>query len=295
MKQPVEFKKVREFGDIIGDTFLFIKQNFKPLMKAFLYMSGVFIVGSMLSALMMQLNIVGANGSLGLQNYYQGSPWDKIYAFGLSYILLIIFISLAYTSMYVTVLSYISIYIQKGNQAPEVAEVWAYFKYYFFRIFGNGILISIFTGLCFVCCLIPGIYVFPAFSLFFPIMIIENAGFSYSFNRSFKLLKENWWITAATLFVIYVIFYAFSLVVQLPAYIILMLSAFTHAEAPITKTYAIIVSISQYAAQIFIIIPIIGSTLCYFNLVERKESLGLLGRIDEFGQNTKDNSVPEEY
>jgi len=295
MKEQIEFRKIREFGDIIGDTFVFIKQNFKPLLKAFLTLCGVFILGGILSSLFMQLNLFSNNGTINIASSYS-SGWGRLYNLGVSYIFMVVFMMLNYTSMYIAVLSYISIYIQKGNQQPSVAEVWAYFKYYFFRVLGSSLLIGIFFVVCLICCLIPGIYVFPAITLFFPIMIMENGNFSHAFSRSFALVKNEWWITAATLMVIYIIFYAFSFVVQLPAYIILMISAFSGAEGMITRSYAVAAAVGQQAAQVFLIIPIVCAALCYYNLVERKESSGLMGRIDGFGQaNNQDNSSPEEY
>jgi hypothetical protein len=294
MQNKVEFKKRREFGEIISDTFLFIKQNFKPLMTAVLYLCGFFLLAGLVSSIMAQLQMVGAME--GLKRGSITSPFQMITNFSFGYLLVIIFMVCSYTSFYVTVLSYISIYIQKGNVAPKVEEVWAYFKFYFFRVMGSGILMSVFLVICFICCIVPGIWVFPAVSIFYPIMVIENAGLGYSFNRCFKLVTNEWWITAATIIVVYIIVYACSLVIQLPAMIIGMVSAFTHLEQPITKTYAIVISLAQQLSQVFMVIPIISSTLIYFNLVERKENTGLMSRIENLGQTTgPENSTPEEY
>ncbi|TKC12316.1 hypothetical protein FA048_01475 [Pedobacter polaris] len=294
MKEKVEFRKLREFGDLIGDTFLFIKQNFKPLMKSFFSLTGIFIVGGMLSSILAQVQMVNISQAAG--STYDDSPRSMLYNVGFNYFLVIIFMILSYTSMYVSILSYVALYIEKGKVAPTVSEVWAYFKYYFFRMMGSGILISIFITICFVLCLLPGIYVFPAVSLFAPIMILENGSFSHSFDRSFKLLKNEWWITAAVLLVIYVIFYAFSTIVQLPAIIIMMIGAFTQGEKTITNAYAVISAVSQHISYLFMIIPIICSTLIYCNLVERKENFGLFQRMGELGQESEqDNSIQEEY
>lgn len=150
--------------------------------------------------------------------------------------------------------------------------------------------------LCLILCIVPGIYVYPALTLFAPIMILENGSFSHSFDRSFKLLKEEWWITAAVILVINLIFYAFSTMVQLPAIIIMMVGAFTQGERTITNVYAVISSVSQQISYIFMIIPIICSSLIYFNLVERKENLGLFQRMDSLGQNSEtDQTIQEEY
>jgi len=297
MAEKIEFRKLREFGEIIGDTFLFLRQNFKPLMKAFIYLCGIFMLGGILTSIMAQIEMGGMQQNFrNSSNFSDGTVWAKISKFAIQYLLMIVLMILSYTSIYVTVLSYISLYIQKGNVAPSMEEVWSYFKFYFLRMLGSGIVMSLFLGLCFLCCFIPGVYVFPAVSIFYPIMIIENASLGYSFDRSFKLLKNEWWSTAGVILIIFIITYACTMFVQLPATIIAMVSAFTHAEQPITKTYAIVTSISQYISQVFLIIPIVCATLIYFNLVERKESAGLMDRIDGLGKAPEQfNSTPEEY
>jgi hypothetical protein len=296
MKQKVEFRKVRDFGEIVGDTFLFIRQNFKPFFKAFIYLNGIFIVAGIITAIMTQLQIASmADNPVG-SAYSRNTSLNGMLKFPLQASLMMLFMLLAYISIYATTYSYIALYIQKGNSAPSVEEVWAYFKFYFLRLFGRGIVMSLFFVICLILCIIPGIYVFPALTIFFPIMVMENGSFGYTFDRSFKLLKEEWWVTAAVILVIWIITYACTTIISLPGIIIAMVSAFTHAEQPISKTYAIVTSISQYIAQIFYVIPLISSTLIYYNLVERKESSGLLERIGNLGQATEpDHSNQEEY
>lgn len=294
MKDKVEFRQLREFGELIGDTFLFMKQNFKPLMKSFFALTGIFIIGGIISSMIAQLQLVGIAQAAGTT--FDDSPRNMFYNVGFTYVLSIVFVLLTYTSMYVSILSYIALYIEKGNVAPSIDEVWAYFKYYFFRMMGSGILLFIFFMLCLILCILPGIYVYPAVTIFAPIMILENGSFTHSFDRSFKLLKNEWWITAAVILVINLIFYAFSTLVQLPAIIIMMVGAFTQGERTITNAYAVISSVSQQISYIFMIIPIICSSLIYFNLVERKENLGLLQRMDSLGQNPEtDQTIQEEY
>jgi hypothetical protein len=301
MKEKIEFKQIREFGDLIGDTMVFIKQNFKPLLKAFFTFCGIFILGSMVSSILTQLQMVDLFEEMrggNVEGIYGNSPFNIFYNFGVNYVLLIIFVVLNYTAMYVTVLSYISIYIQKGNVAPTLPEIWTYFKFYFWRILGSGVLMTMFLGLCFMCCIVPFIYVFPAASLFYVVMIMENANFSHSFERPYKLLKGEWWITAATFLIIWVITYACSLIVQIPAGIVSLATTFTHLEQPLNRSSAIITAVCQHIANVFMIIPIIGATFIYFNLVERKESIGLLSRMEGLGQSSSTlptENIPEEY
>lgn len=297
MKEKIEFRKIREFGDIINDTIHFIKQNFKPLMKAYLILCGFFLIASALNSIIFQLQLksIVAGGST---YEYTGGPFDLMRNFAFSYLLIMLFLMLNYTAISLTVLSYIALYIRKGNEAPTVAEVWSYFKYYFFRALGSGIVITLFVMLCFVCCIFPGFYVMPATYIFFAVLVFENAGFSFSFNRAFQLVKNEWWITFATILVVYFIYYACAMVIQVPATVISMASSFTQHENMITGTYGIVTSIAQQLSQVFMIIPLVASALIYYNLVERKDSSGLMQKIEAFGEEKPAEEHPftkEEY
>ena len=73
-----------------------------------------------------------------------------------------------------------------------------------------------------------------------------------------------------------------------------MISVFTHKGVALEKGFQIFASSSQYLAQIFMIIPLVSSAFIYYNLVERKESLGLFERIENFGNLPSANLHPEE-
>lgn len=297
MKEKIEFKKIREFGDIINDTIHFIKQNFKPLLKAYLVLCGFFLIASALNSIFLQLQLKSIVQG-GTRYEYTGGPFSLMRNFALNYLLMMVFVMLNYTAISLTVLAYIALYIRKGNVAPTLAEVWSYFKYYFFRMLGSGIVMTIFIMLSFLCCIVPGFYVLPAVFIFYAVLVFENAGFSFSFNRAFQLVKNEWWITFATILVVYFIYYACAMVIQVPAMVISLASSFTQHEGLVTGTYGAITSIAQQLSQVFMIIPLVASALIYFNLVERKESSGLMEKIDSFGEQKPADEhpfTPEEY
>jgi hypothetical protein len=293
MLEKVEFKKLREFGEIINDTFLFIKQNFKPLLKVYIYLCGFFLLAGAIASVMQQLGMkkmmFGSN---------PGSPFSSYQIselFTVNYFLVILFSMASYTAINVSILGFIAAYMEKGKVAPTPEEVWVYFKYYFFRVFWSSLLMSLFLIFCFALCLIPGIYVFPAISLFSSIMVLENKKLGYSFDRSFKLLKEQWWVTAGAVLVIWVITYACMSLASLPAVALTMVGVFTQGSKGLTDTVVIIATVIQQLCYVFMIIPVIGCTLCYFNLAERQESAGLMDRISEMGQKKDDFNGIEEY
>ena len=288
MKENIEFKQIRDFEGVISGTLLFIKQNIKALLKTFFSLCGVFILGGVLSSVFMQWHILDSSSGYA----YGGSTLSNI--FGWRYWFATLFSILNYTAMCVSILSFISLYIAKGNVAPTVEEVWSYFKYYFFRLFWSGFLIYILWIICTVLCLIPGIYVTPAFSIFFAVMVLENADFGNAFSRSFALVKQNWWLTFATLLVIGIITAVCMSVVYAPSYILMMVSTFSGSDLQLLKGYHVFTSISIYIAQVFAIIPLVAIAFIYFSLAERKESQGLMERIEEFGNTQAPVVHPDE-
>lgn len=296
MSDKLEFRKLREFGEIINDMFQFIKQNFRPLMKTYIYLCGFFVLAGMLAAIMYQVGLqkigFGNGGNQAVSNPL--TRFSQIFTF--NYFLVIIFSVLNYTAIVVSTLSFIALYVQKGNQAPSVEEVWAYFKYYFLRVFGSSIAISIFLIVCLLFCGLPFFYVFPAMSLFYSVMVLENGSFEYSFSRSFKLLKDQWWVTAGAILVIWIITYACMSMASMPAIILTMVSAFTKASGGLSTLIIVVSTVIQYVCQVFMVLPVIGVTLCYFNLAERLDNTGLLERINQLGKSeTNLNSTPEDY
>jgi hypothetical protein len=290
MKTKLEFRKQREFGEIINDTFLFIKQNFKPLLKVFFYLCGFFILASIVSAVLYQINV----NDIRLDGAQPPSQtFGKLFSW--NYFAVMIFYVVTYAAIMVSTLSYIAVYIAKENVPPTPEEVWAYFKYYFFRVFGSSIPITLLMVVAFICCIIPGVYVFPALSLFYAVMIFENGSFAYSFGRAFKLSHKDWWSTAGAMFIIWIITYAAFIIPSLPGIILGFIIGFSQGASSISKVWLIIATVFQYVSYVFLMVPLIGTALCYFNLAERMESGGLLARIDKLGEHNTDHDIREEY
>jgi len=290
MFNKIEFKKIRDFGEIINDTFTFIRQNFKPLLKVFLYMCGFFVLASLIGNTLQQISLLKS-----VREITNGQMRSRFTMFNTQYFVSLFFTFANYNAITVAVLSYIAIYVEKGKVIPTVEEVWGYFKYYFLRTFVSAIIITLFMILCAIPCGIPLIYVFPMTTLIIPIMIFENAGFSYSFNRSFKLIKENWGLTAGALFIIWIITYATVFVGSIPGIVLNIAGTVATGGKGVNVMIIIFSVLSQSLFQVFLIIPTVCAAICYFNLVERHENSGLMGRINDMGEKKADFNGTEEY
>jgi len=290
MQEKVELKKLRSFGEIIDDSILFFKQNWKPLLKSYFYICGFFLVASLLVSIFNQDNT--------MRRIERGESY-----FSSTYFLSLFFDYVSFIITMLTVYSYISLYKEKGNEAPEVAEVWSFVKYYFFRVFGSYLVLTLCIIMGCVFCIVPGIYVGVVFSLVIPIIVIENSTLSYAFNRCFQLIKNNWWFTLGLVFVSVVIIFAATMAVGIPAAIVVFAATFlTKVSGLSVYSYATV--IISHLLQFLYIYPYIVIAFTYFNFVEQKDDDNLLHRIMNLGKpagnpstvtTTAGETSPEEY
>ncbi|MDN5287302.1 MAG: hypothetical protein JWR38_3576 [Mucilaginibacter sp.] len=278
MKQHIELSKVREFGDILSDTFLFVRQNFKPLLKTYFVICGLFLVTAMLVSIL-------ASG----QSAYDGgnSPFSFTKVLGM------LFDLVNYTALMLTTLSYLALYKAKENQPPGVVEVWSYFKYYFFRVLIVQVILGIGLTIGFFMCFIPCIYLLTVFSLVTPIMIIENGNTEYSIKRAFKIIKNNWWLTFGVILLMSIIVLMVMLIFMVPAIFIFGSGQWLTGKS-FSSGYTIALSIIIHLWQVLGILPIIAVTLVYYTLTEQKEAGGLINRIKTFGKNNTNDQFPSE-
>jgi hypothetical protein len=296
MEPNIELAKPRDFGEIISDTFLFIRQNFKGLLKSFFIFCGFFLIALAAVSFLQQYKIMHVfnEASAGGPQTFSSTMSD----FWVSYAATMVISISTMCAITVTILSFMALYKQKGNVAPTTDEVWGYFKYYYLRVLGGTLVIGLLIGAGFALCLIPGIYLFPILGLVFPIMIMENGSFGYAFNRSFQLIKENWWATAGAVLVIWIITYVMMIAITIPASAVNTASIWLRPQKiPQLSMGGILMAvILQAFAQVLLIIPTIGISLCYYNLVEHKEGTSLLDRINKFGTPGQQTNLPtEEY
>ncbi len=292
MKQPIELRKIRDFGQTINDSFTFFKENFKPLFKALIIICGFFIIIGTVSSVFTYLGMSNVF-SLNVNSYESESRSLNYFVSAFINAFVII---LTQVFVHLVTLCYISVYLQNKNTTPTLAEVWGFFKYYFFRVIGSGIVAGIIMCIGFVFCLIPGIYLSIVYSLLIPIIVMENASFSYAFNKCFRLIKDNWWLVFGVTFIMSLIVGITGMIAEIP------LTIFTvGGKLFSTKVYTlpiiIIFSILKNVLTLAYVLPAIAISMCYFSLSEQKEGTGLLDRIAQIGKSDDDKpELPaEEY
>ena len=269
MQPKVELNRVRDVEEIINDSFLFFKQNWKPLIKAYFTICGLFLVAGMAASVLNEIiPDPDTDRTGGIFNRY--------------YLLGMIFSFLGQVLVQLLSLSYVIIYKEKGNQPADLNEVWAYVKFYFFRVFFASLICTVIVVIGVVCCIIPGIYFYPVCSFMIAIMVLENTTFGYAFDRAFALIKNNWWQVFGALFFISVIIIIVSMAVIIPAMAIAGIYSLI-SSVDFHAIYRIPLTIATHLIQVIYVIPVIGVALCFYSSTEQKEDTSLLLRIEAFG------------
>ncbi|MEP6514162.1 MAG: hypothetical protein ABJA79_09840, partial [Parafilimonas sp.] len=183
-EQKIQLRKIRDFSDVLSDTFQFLRQEWKPLGKAFLLIAGIFLLAISILNGFYQTNIFSSFQQIETGNTANPfSAFDRV--FTPTYFLLILVGVLAIVSMNVVVASYFKLY-EAGIVSPSVVQVWDVFKKYFLKCFFYYIPLILLLLIGFVLCFVPGIYLWVVLTPFSFVVVTEDLSFSDAFNRCFQ-------------------------------------------------------------------------------------------------------------
>lgn len=285
----IEFKKKRELGDVLSDSFAFLRSQFKPLLTTFFKIVGPYILVMLIS--------------LGFYFYALGSLFDfniessnEVYPIILTvvvvFVLIISVIATAVMSQS-SILYFIESYID-NNGTTNFSEIKKKVYQNFWSFFGLGILVGLSIGVGLFFCVIPGMYLYVPLSLTFAIYVFSKKDVMTSYNYSFTLVKDEWWITFATLLIVGIIIgiagAAFSMPATIYSWIKMGMSAgeYDAVSSPlgifVDPIYIILYLVSMIFRFALNIITIVAGVLIYFNLNEKKNFTGTYERIQNLGQ-----------
>lgn len=281
MKPNIKLNKARDLEEIIDDSILFFKQNFKPLLKSYFTICGFFIVTAVIL--------------YGFYQVYSGAEYTSSNNnFVPSFYLIAMFEGLIQLLTCLISLSYIATYIVKENQAPSIVDVWIYVKFYFVRMLVSGILLIL--GLCIssVFFLFPSVYLWPIFCLIPVIMIMENTSLSNAFNQAFQLIKTNWGNLFGILIISFLLMFATAILLSIPITIITTIIVFLVGKSEVNISMMGL-NIGLHLVQFLFIFPYITTTLFYFNLIEKRGNKSLFSRIQMVGKQKQLSTQEEEF
>lgn len=292
MSEYIEFKKQRELGEILSDTFAFLRAQFKPFFSTYLKIVGPYLLVMMITlALYMYFVGNGFNNIIYNTSTNEATSFATMFAIGIMYVVAFV---LVYVMSQSTVLHYIKSYANgKGKIDEQEIKSEVYKRFGSFLGLGFLAAISVFAGLMF--CFIPGIYLYVPLALSFSILVFDNKGATDAYGYSFTLVKDEWWMTFATLFVVGIIVavasYAFAIPTVIYQYAKMgVLSGEMDAESMMDvfkdPIYLLLNMIGTLAQFFLNLISVIAGVFIYFNLNEKKNFTGTYERIKNLGEDT---------
>ncbi|MBZ9630106.1 hypothetical protein LB465_04885 [Salegentibacter sp. LM13S] len=284
MKQDyIDFKQQRELGDIISYTFKFIRENYKAYFTSVMKISWPAFL--LLIAAVAYYSYTTVGNSL---------MFNQDGGFFIGFGLLMIGLLLYFSVMNVAAFHFIKSYVSNNGETSH-QEVKQGVKKDLGKMFGLGAVtwILIFAGL--IIFIIPGIYLSVPLSIAAAVLVFKSDSIGGSISEGFRLVKDNWWMSFISLFLIWLIVYIISLIFQLPVLIYTFIKMFTIMEENsasaanvadmfdwVYLTLTIIASAIQYL--LYAITPI-GVAFVYYNLNEIKYFTGAYESIENLGKN----------
>lgn len=297
----IEFYKTRQFGDKLNMTFVFLRENAGPYLKSQILIAGPILLLLNILVNRYSMSLIGfnpieatANDILNMANIY-GLVLLNAFVTGS------IMPAIAY--------GYMRAYQEKEPNEINISTVTMGLPSKIFNLLGFNILVFIIVGFGLLFFIIPGIYLFVVLSFGSAIIIFEDSNPIDAISRSFLLIRGKWWSTFGLIIVATFIGYLVNMLFGLPRIFMMGFDAFSSAMEgagpdEMLREMGDMSMTQQVLGVVFSVFETFGAILTYsltylalafqyFNLVERRESRGLMSDIAEM-DNGQDNSADEE-
>lgn len=290
--ERINFRQQRDFGEIMGVTFSFIRQNFVKLLKPIAIIAGLpllvggILMGSGYASLIRFSDFMDPGSSTGIESLPQ-------ILFGY------LFITIGSLAFYLTVNTYIKLYTD-GVEDISTGAIFNEVKKQFWTYLGAGFISGIMIMLGLALCIIPGIYLIIILAPLFIIITIENVSIFEAISRAFKLIKNEWWATFGLYFVVYMIQSFIAMIFAIPMYIIQFAMIFSpiiqdpsgfeddpdsilnNADQSM-QLLAIYMPIYFFGVMLTTMLIVVAVAFKYMSLVESKEGVGEIDKISQIG------------
>ena len=302
--QEADFRRERDFGAKVGATFEFVVAQFRPLCKCIAYfvLPGA-LVGGIGMGLAMGKFMSGwaaaakpDGGPEFVQNTgidaFSGASFAGMALAGVGFLTAFLLLSSV-------VYGFVRVRMSTpATEAVQPARVWAFVWKRLGSVVGAWLLLGIvlvigsgvlggalglvgpgFVGLLFF----PLAWVVVCLTLYFPVLMMEDDGVVAAFRRSFYLMQGKWWSSLGLYLVMSFIAGIVNNVFIIPLYALMI--GHTLLGASFDSGILSIGAMAFYGiGWIFTAtLPLVAMLFQYFNLVERKEGVGLRLLVDSLG------------
>ena len=283
----INFKRQRELGEVISDTFKFLRENYMLLFKMIFKIAGPAFVVLVLA--------MGYYYYIGGSQPFVNNFDDNIGGFILALVVMLLSFTAFFVLLQGTVLHFIKSYVENHGEVNAL-QVKQGVKMDVGRILGVTIMTGALIFIGFLLCVIPGIYLWVPLSFAVPLIVFARKTSFDSIGDAFDLIKGNWWMTFLSLFVMGLLMYVVALIFQMPMIIYMFVKAFTvvqegsaaNPELLFDWVYVVFSVISSMAQYLLYTILIIAVAFIYYSLDEKKNSSGSMETISNLGSSDID-------
>lgn len=285
-----QLRKPRDFGQIITDTFTYLRVHFKSLGKAlFIFVFPIVLISGVLisSSFISMFDIADPNSTQPINPELTG----EMVSFFVKFFIGIMLFMFNFLLIYVVVFKHMQL-VEEGVEQFEISMLLEDFARNFFGTLGLFFVISIATMIGLLFLIIPGIYIATKLSLAPVIFIAEEESFGDALSKSWEATQDYWWFTFGMSFVMGIIMNFASYIFIIPMYILIGIVSFSTASSQgdpssLGTIISVMYGLSVVVPALLYCMPVTSQALVYFNIQERKTGSSMMDRIESLGdQNT---------
>lgn len=268
----------RDFGEKINATFQYIVQQFRSLALSLLYIAGpVVLVAGIASGL----------GESSVRGNVFGLLTRASLVSGVAYLL-------AFWLVPLVTYSHVKIYGETGGGPVRVGAVWQEVR----RAFGRAVIALLLYGTLYIVgsfiFFLPGVFFAVTLSPMLSIVVLEEAGAGAAFSRSFILIQDNWWSTFGLLIVMGFVYLSLLSLIFIPTMLWNIVKSMFQLPPLPPLALAFLGAFTVLALLLFLVVVVLAVGFQYFNLVEKREHVGLSARIESIGETISESQLAED-
>jgi hypothetical protein len=277
MTRPyIQFKKRRELGEILSDTFAFVRSTYKQLFQALIRTSLIPLMLVVLASVYYQYLSIDLLANSGTD-----------IALGLGGLLLASL--LFYATAGSTVYSFIRHYDLGQSTEVNLDQVVPEAKSKIGPMIGLYLVTYVMLILGFVFFLIPGFYFLVPLAVVIPLMVLRDTTVFAAVKQSFQLISGYWWVTFGTIMVLVIVIGVMSFAFSVPALLYTLIKFIVNSSevgsfAEAGKgdfIYLVLNAFGTAASNLLSIVLLVALAFIYFDLDEEKNRTGLRQKIEE--------------
>lgn len=258
----------RDFGEKINATFQYIVRQFRSLGLSLLYIAGPVVLVAGIASGLSESSVRGTVFGLASR--------ASVISF-VAYVL-------AFWLVPLVTYGHLNVYGQTGGGPVLVGAVWREVR----RAFGRAVMAIVVYGLLYVVgtafLIIPGIYFSVALSPILCVVVFENAGAIDAVSRCLALVQGNWWATFGLIIIMGFVYISLLSLIGVPMLLWNLIKSVFHLPVLPPLMLAFLGAFTVLALLLFLVVVVLALGFQYFNLVEKREHVGLIARIDSIGE-----------